>query len=188
MKKFLVLAAVLCCTFALFGAKLGYIQPTFGIGANFYHDNQFGITVGADVDWEVWEKASGGGAGKMYAGLDLAFQYWVPTHDGGEGNWKWHQMRLPLQGNFAYEFKVNAGPLEYVGPWYSMGVSLDFGAMSGDGAKEINDHTDHFKASFVYGIGASLAFTGNWALKAGFGGNHGPWWDDYFMVEAAYRF
>ena len=196
MKKMLVLAAILCCTFGLF-AKFGdpkpaIIQPTFGLGLNFYHDNQVGITVGADVDWNVWEKATTkahDGSGKMYAGLDLAFEYWIPTHDGDT---KWHQMRLPLQGNFMYEFdttKMNgAGPLEAVGPWYSMGVSLDFGAFGGDAAKELNDHADHFKASFVWGLGASLAFKGNWVLKAGFGGNAGPWWDEHFMAEAAYRF
>ena len=199
MKKFLVLAALLCCTFALF-AKFGdptpaIIQPTFGVGFNFYHENQVGITVGADVDWNVWEKATTkahDGSGKMYAGLDLAFEYWIPTHQNDAGDWKWHMMRLPLQGNFMYEFDTTqmqgAGPLIAVGPWYSMGVSLDFAAASGDGAKEWNDHADHFKASFVWGLGASLAFKGNWVLKAGFGGNAGPWWDEHFMAEAAYRF
>ncbi len=209
MKKLLVLAAVLCCTFGLF-AEIGdptpeIIQPTFGIGAAFSTenpDNQFGISVGADVDWKVWEKATShahDGSGKMYAGLDLAFEYWVPTQDG---DMKWHIMKLPLQGNFAYEFdtsKMNgAGPLQAVGPWISMGVSIDFGAAGGDGASDYNDALDtedKVRASFVWGLGASLAFEGNWVLKAGFGGNaggshHGWHWnnDSHFMAEAAYRF
>ena len=209
MKKLLVFAVVICCTFGLF-AKFGdpkpaIIQPTFGVGPAFSTEdpeNQFGISVGADVDWNVWEKATTkahDGSGKMYAGLDLAFEYWVPTHDGDT---KWHIMRLPLQGNFMYEFDTSkmegAGPLKAVGPWMSMGVSLDFGAFGGDGAKALNDNTDNedkVRASFVWGIGASLAFEGNWVLKGGFGGNaggghHGWHWntDSHFMAEVAYRF
>ncbi len=205
MKKFLVLAAVLCCTFGLF-AKIGdptpaIIQPTLGIGPAFSTidpDNQFGISVGADIDWNVWEKATShahDGSGKMYAGLDLAFEYWVPTQ---EGDTKWHIMKLPLQGNFMYEFDTTqmegAGPLIAVGPWYSMGVSIDFGAAGGEGANDINKNlksSDKVTASFVWGLGASLAFEGNWVLKAGFGGNAGgkSWdWDNHFMAEVAYRF
>ncbi len=207
MKKLLVFAALLCCTFGLFAAELGYIQPTLGLGPAFSTvdpDNQFGISVGADVDWKVWEKATThahDGSGKMYAGLDLAFEYWIPTQDS-DLHQKWHIMKLPLQGNFAYEFDTTqmagAGPLQAVGPWISMGVSLDFGAASGDGASDYNknlDTADKFRASFVWGLGASLAFEGNWVLKAGFGGNagnnhHGWHWnsDEHFMAEVAYRF
>ena len=204
MKKFLVFAALFCCTFGLF-AELGYWQPTLGLGTAFSvedPDNQFGISLGADVDWKVWEKATTkahDGSGKMYAGLDLAFEYWVPTHGTDT---KWHIMKLPVQGNFAYEFDTTqmkgAGPLKAVGPWISMGVSLDFGAFGGDHASEANDNADtadKIRASFVWGLGASLVFEGNWILKGGFGGNagngHHHWhWntDSHFMAEVAYRF
>ena len=192
MKKLMVLAAVLCYTFGLF-AKIGdpapeLIQLTLGLGADFDGWNQLGISVGADVDWNVWEKATThahDGSGKMYAGLDLAFQYWVPTHK----HHKTHLMNLPIQGNFMYLFDTTqmqgAGPLEAVGPWYSMGVSVDFAASSD---KNINKDMDHVDASFVWGIGAQLNFKGNWGLKAGFGGNAHDGHRDYFMAEAAYRF
>ena len=192
MKKFLVLAAVLCCTFGLF-AKFGdpkpeLIQLTFGLGAGMNHWNQLGVTVGADVDWNVWEKATTkahDGSGKMYAGLDLAAQYWIPTHGDG---YKTHMIMIPVQGNFMYLFDTTkmqgAGPLEAVGPWYSMGVGLNAFAWDGDG---------HFTASFVWGIGAQLNFKGNWGLKAGFGGYAGNEWisdstNAHFMAEATYRF
>lgn len=187
MKKFLAAAAVLLCTLGLF-AKIGDPKPeiielTFGIGAGFEEGNQFGITVGADVDWNVWEKATTkahDGSGKMYAGLDLAFEYWVPTSDGNELHW----LNIPLQGNFYYEFNTTkmqgAGPLIGVGPWYSMGIGLNILAWDGE---------SDFEASFAWGIGAQLAFKGNWALKAGFGGDAGDHWDrSHFMAEAAYRF
>lgn len=202
MKKFLVLAAVLCCTFGLF-AKFGdptpeIIQLTFGLGADFEGWNQLGVTVGADIDWNVWEKATThahDGSGKMYAGLDLAAQWWIPTEDGFDH----HYISLPVQGNFMYLFDTTqmqgAGPLEAVGPWYSMGVGLDLGISSYDvpdakDPKKKHTETDtDFEASFAWGIGAQLKFKGNWGLKAGFGGNAGHHWHkDYFMAEAAYRF
>ena len=196
MKKFLVLAALLCCTFALLGdAKPAITQLTFGLGADFEGSNRLGVTVGADIDWQVWEKATShahDGSGKMYAGLDLAAQWWMPTSHGFDHHW----MSLPVQGNFMYEFDTTqmkgAGPLKAVGPWISMGVGLDFGIWSDDttddaGKKKSKTHTD-FNASFAWGLGASLAFEGNWALKAGFGGNAADWHKDFFMAEAAYRF
>lgn len=216
MKKMLVLAAVLCCMFSIFAdddsynesgysensnsgseSKDFYIQPTFGIGAAFSDwdpDNQFGISVGVDFVWSVW-KNDAAAAGDLYVGGDVAFEYWVPTHDGDT---KWHIMKLPLQAYVSYEFEINAGPLLAAGPWTTMGLSLDFGAFGGDYASEANDHTDSsdkVRASFVWGLGGTLAFEGNWALKAGFGGNaggshHGWHWntDSHFMAEAAYRF
>ena len=187
MKKFLVLAAVLCCTFVLF-AKIGdpkpaYIQPTLGLGVDFDGWNQLGVSAGVDIDWNVWEKSTSrahDGSGKMYAGIDLAFQYWAPTHGHG---WDAHYMNLPIQGNFAYEFDTTQmaghGPLKAVGPWISMGVSVDFAVW---------DNDSDVDASFAWGLGASLAFEGNWALKAGFGGNAHDGHRDFFMAEAAYRF
>ena len=195
MKKFLVLAAVICCTFGLFAAELGYIQPTFGIGGAFYDHggtagifgNQFGITVGADVVWVVF-KNDGAAAGDLYVGMDLAFEYWVPTKHKYDTD-PWHVMRLPLQAYVSYEFQVNAGPLEAVGPYLTQGFGLNFIAGKDD------EGVDHFKPSYRWGLGGSLAFTGNWALKAGFGGDAGPgqngWhWNSnsFFMVEGAYRF
>ena len=201
MKKLLVLAAVLCCTFGLF-AKIGDPQPeliqlTLGLGTNFYDSNIPGISVGADIDWNVWEKATShahDGSGKMYAGLDLAFEYWLPTEKIKPEDVTRHEMRLPIQGNFMYLFDTTqmqgAGPLIAVGPWYSMGVSIDFQAAAGkkDNVKAWNKVHDNVNASFAYGIGAQLSFNNSWGLKAGFGGNAGPFWAHHFMAEAAYRF
>ncbi len=201
MKKFLVLAAVICCTFGLF-AKIGdptpeIIQLTFGLGAADLDNenwNQLGLTVGADIDWNVWEKATTrahDGSGKMYAGLDLAAQWWIPTkHADG---FKRHMIMIPVQGNFMYLFDTTkmkgAGPLTAVGPWLSMGVGLN--VFTGEDAK--GDTDAEFAASFAWGIGAQLSFNNNWGLKAGFGGNAGGdtyfyHSHDYFMAEATYRF
>ncbi|MBQ4437971.1 hypothetical protein II898_03760 [bacterium] len=194
MKKLLVLAAVLCCTFGLF-AKIGdptpeIIQLTFGLGAadlDNDSNNQLGLTVGADIDWNVWEKATShahDGSGKMYAGLDLAAQWWMPTEHGFDH----HMIMIPVQGNFMYLFDTTqmkgAGPLTAVGPWLSMGVGLNVFAWDDDA---------EFAASFAWGLGAQLNFNNSWGLKAGFGGNAGgdKWFHnshDYFMAEATYRF
>lgn len=191
MKKMLVFAAVLCCTFGLF-AKFGdpkpeLIQLTFGLGADFEGANQAGLTVGADIDWNVWEKAAASahdGGGKMYAGLDLAAQWWIPT----EGGFKHHNIMIPVQGNFMYLFDTTkmegSGPLQAVGPWFSMGVGFNVFTYEGVDSTEAN-----FEASFAWGIGAQLSFNNNWGLKAGFGGNAGDHWhQDFFMAEATYRF
>ncbi len=124
----------------------------------------------------------------LYAGLDLAAQWWIPTDHG----FKHHMIMIPVQGNFMYLFdttKMNgAGPLTAVGPWLSMGVGLNvFTWDNGDKTKA------EFAASFAWGIGAQLSFNNNWGLKAGFGGNAGGdkwfhWSHDYFMAEATYRF
>jgi opacity protein-like surface antigen len=224
MKKLLILAALLCCTFGLFAdAKPAITQLTFGLGTDFEGDNQLGVTVGVDIDWQVWEKATTkahDGSGKMYAGLDIAGQWWMPTRHG----FKHHYTSIPVQGNFMYEFDTTqmkgAGPLKAVGPWISMGVGLDLGHSwwyedvpekdeKGNVIPEKDENgevilvdgkpkpktkserrTDtHFDVSFAWGLGVSLAFNNNWALKAGFGGNAGDHWHkDYFMAEAAYRF
>ena len=216
MRKFLAAAAILFCTFGLL-AKAGDPKPeitqlTFGLGTDFEGDNQLGVTVGVDIDWNVWEKATThahDGSGKMYAGLDIAGQWWMPTRHG----FKHHYTSIPVQGNFMYEFDTTqmkgAGPLKAVGPWLSMGIGLDLGhswwyedvpekdkegkpVLDENGKQktksERKTHT-HFDASFAWGLGVSLAFNNSWALKAGFGGNAGDdWHKDYFMAEAAYRF
>ena len=139
MKKFLVLAAVLCCTFGLFAAigdpKPEITQLTFGFGADFEGGNQFGLTIGADIDWNVWEKETShahDGSGKMYAGLDIAAQWWLPT----EGGFTHHWVMIPVQGNFMYLFDTTqmqgSGPLKAVGPWLSMGVGLNVSAWEND--------------------------------------------------------
>lgn len=200
MKKLLFLLFTILCTSLLSAAEFGYIQPTFGIGGAFldyYRDNygnQLGLSAGADIDWDVW-KNNGTVPGDLYVGMDLALEYWIPTKHKTES--KTNQIiRIPLQANIAYEFKVNAGVLEAVGPWYSMGLGLN--VITGN--EFIPDDTEYkFQPTFRWGIGASLAFSGNWVLKAGFGGDAGKtkkiyideWnWNSnsFFMVEAAARF
>ncbi|MBP5435917.1 hypothetical protein J6Z39_08880 [bacterium] len=195
MKKFLAAALVLFAALTVSAGSYGladsmYIQPNIGIGAAFDKGNQFGIAPGVDIDFHVW-KTGGPAAGDMFAGIDFQFAYWVPTED--TGNTKIHVMRMPIQGNFSYEFstkgKPGAGPLTAAGPWYSMGVGLNFVAASGDGASALNDVMDHFEASFAWGIGGILTFNDKWTLKVGFGGDAGDHWDAaYFMAEAGMRF
>jgi len=200
MKKFFLFLFTILCISGLSAAELGYIQPTFGLGGAFfdyYHNNfgnQFGLSAGADIDWDVW-KNSGTAAGDLYVGMDLALEYWIPTKHKAESKTN-HIIRIPLQANIAYEFKVNAGVLKAVGPWYSMGLGLN--VITGD--EFIPDDNEYrFQPTFRWGLGATLAFDNNWSLKAGFGGDAGKtkkiyideWnWNNnsFFMVEAAARF
>ena len=194
MKKLLAIAAVLCCTLGLFAdAKPAFTQVTFGLLTGW----PFGLTVGADIDWKVWEKPvshAHDGSGKMYAGLDLAAQWGLRFDDP-----RAQMITIPLQGNFMYEFDTTqmpgAGPLIAVGPWFSTGLVLaPHFHYDHKGPEDKKSVQFDFSAGWAWGLGVSLAFNNNWGLKAGFGGNagkkshfaHGH--QDYFMAEATYRF
>jgi opacity protein-like surface antigen len=216
MKKFLVLAVFLCCTSTLFA----YVEPTFGVGGAFFKHgitatyengysydasddvglaNQFGVTVGIDIVGSVWETS----VGNLYMGSDIAFEYWVPTkHEHGAK--AIHVMRVPLQGYISYEFNVNGGSLKAVGPYFSAGMGLNFVSTE---EKFFGKDPDVFKPSFRWGVGVNLAFSSNWAIKTGVGGDAGSgqktdvydgdeyyevsWnWvrNTFFMFELGYRF
>ena len=222
MKKLLVVFMLLC-SFALFAqdeggnygagseAKSFYIQPNFGIGAAFYSyggyseygyklidnylGNQFGITVGADVVWSVWQN-NDVAAGNLYVGADLAFEYWVPTKHKYDVD-PVHVMRLPLQAYVSYEFDVDAGPLAAIGPYFSAGIGLNFVSFNKDQLEYtmFGEKSKKFQATFRWGLGGSIAFSSNLALKVGFGGDAGSAqktfnWNNnsFFMLEAGYRF
>lgn len=211
MKKFLVTALMLLCTTGLFATDWGYIQPTLGIGGAFfdyggydisdliyskdYLGNQFGITAGADIMWNLWNN-KGTAEGDLYVGADLAFEYWVPTEHKHDSK-PVHVMRLPIQANIAYEFKVNAGPLQAAGPYFSTGIGLNFVAVDSSMKRTlIEEKVDKFKATWRWGLGGSLAFASNWSFKAEFGGDafgssqKSFNWNNnsFFMIQAGYRF
>ena len=126
--------------------------------------------------------------------MDFAFEYWAPTKHKYETD-PLHIIRIPIQAYVSYEFQVDAGPLEAVGSYFSAGLGLN--VLTGEYVDEM-DTKYRFKPSFRWGLGGSIAFSGNWAVKVGFGGDAGTtedmvydWnWNNnsFFMVEAAYRF
>lgn len=185
----------------LFGGELcaekyaTYIQPTFGgAGAAFYDyafrnalANRFGVhLVGLEIAWSVWHNG-GTAAGDLYVGTDFAFEYWMPTKHEWE-IYPVHLMRFPMQAAVSYEFETNNKIVKAVGPWYSMGGGINIIS-----AKQ-NTGLEHFKPSFRWGLGVSLAFKRKWVLKVGFGGDEGPnqtrfeWNSNSFvMAEVGYR-
>jgi len=161
-----------------------YVAPTFGVGFNFDAYNAVGLLAGVDVIFKVWENNKKA-PGKMFAGFDTGFEYWLPTRtDGLYTSYKRHFFDWPVLGYFSYEFKLNAGPLAYAGPYIGMGVGLVLEHETWDRAGE----NTSFYATFAGVFGGHLVFTNNWALKQGFTWGAGARGWGSFNLEAEYRF
>lgn len=175
-------------------------QLKFGFGLDFtgnhgssqivkiFFYNQFGLSVGLDLNWKIFQKTSGEGAGELFLGLGLDFQYWVPTTTPDEffnETVTMHYMRLPVTLNIAYDFKVDAGILKRVGPLVSIGFNNNFYVFdypSGD-ADDYDDYysTDynsfgeinHWKMSGTWALGLNFLFENNWFVRTSIGGDFG---------------
>jgi hypothetical protein len=172
------LSSVLCATEM-------YVQPKVGLGVSYYSYNALGLSGGLDFAWKVWENDRKA-PGKMYAGADLGFQYWLPTraYKRVYGEWRRHMMTTPVKGYFSYEFKLDKGPLSYAGPFFTAGVSFD---VQYDTYKNSSNDVS-FGASFATAFGGTLVFNNNWVLKQTFAWGAGLYGWNSFIIEAGYRF
>ncbi|HNW83013.1 MAG TPA: hypothetical protein PKG52_09000 [bacterium] len=190
MKKiFLIAAAVILLTSGLVaqnGKKVEmYVQPTFGFGLAFDNYNAFGLDAGIDIVFKVWENNKKA-AGKMFAGIDTGFQYWVPTKSIGIYSRKHHIFTMPVTGYFSYEFKVNAGALAYAGPFITFGISFD---VDHTVYEKDRSHADtDFYPDFANSFGGSLVFTNGWVFKQSFAWSSANYYFGMFLLEAGYRF
>lgn len=228
MNKFFSFLAIALFSAALFAEEdtLGdkfYVQIEAGFGADFtgtpgrvveiedYMDydgisyladalikNQFGVSLGMDFNWRLFQKTSGEGAGELYFGFGFDFQYWAPTskvssiyirdyyyHDEEKYNsfLRLHYMRLPVMFNIAYDFKVNAGKLRRVGPKLSAGVNNNFFIPEYDYNHENEEMEEDFKQfadsiefhqlSFAWSLGLNLVFSNRCFLAVSVGGDKG---------------
>jgi len=163
-----------------------YVAPTFGMGFNFDAYNAVGLLAGVDVIFKVWENNKKA-PGKMFAGFDTGFEYWIPTRSTGiYTNYKTHYLDWPVTGYFSYEFKVDAGPLAYAGPFFTAGVGFAVVIDDWD-SRAIDNNTDFFVV-FSGSFGGHLVFTNNWALKQSFTWGGGALGWGSFNLEAEYRF
>ena len=199
--------------------KRHFVQLKFGIGADFegtagrtineYTDdlefsmlrNQFGVSLGIDFGWIVFNKKEGKGAGNLCLGFGFEMQYWAPTtYLSPEDNitqWKdvnyiySHYMRVPVTLNLSYEFDVNAGTLKSAGPLFSFGLNNNIFAFSYDSDNEntqkkldmaLNKNLEHYKISGTWMIGLTMVFDNNWILNASIGGDFGSSKGDSYLV------
>jgi hypothetical protein len=189
-KQFMILIFVLLSAAALSaqGAKKVemYVAPTFGMGFNFDSYNAIGLLAGVDVIFKVWENRKKA-PGKMFAGVDTGFEYWIPTRSTGfYTNYKSHYLDWPVAGYFSYEFKVDAGPLAYAGPFFTAGVG--FAVVIDDWDSRAVDNKTDFFVVYSGAFGGHLVFKNNWALKQSFTWGAGALGWGSFNLEAEYRF
>lgn len=215
-------SAVLCAEEDTLGDKL-YVQIEAGIGADFtgtpgrisdledYVDydrisyladtlmkNQFGVSLGLDFNWRLFQKTDGEGAGELYFGFGFDLQYWVPTsavtnsylkdyyyyqEDERNKYLALHYMRVPVMLNVSYDFKVNAGKLRRVGPKLSAGVNNNFFITESDynhddekikeDFEQFIDRIEFQQLSFSWSLGLNLVFSNRCFLAVSVGGDKG---------------
>ena len=225
MKKILFFLAVLMLVTALYAeerqakadvspvfgtdsAKKFNTQLKFGFGVDFngnhgstriakiFFYNQLGLSAGLDLNWKIFQKTGGDGAGELFLGLGFDFQYWVPTTKldpeiyGGYATVTMHYMRLPVTLNIAYDFKADAGVLKRVGPLFSIGFNnnfylFDYPHSYGNANDDYDDdeyHIDydktygeinHWKISGTWALGLNFLFENDWFVRTSVGGDFG---------------
>ena len=159
----------------------GTKRLNFGIGVGFEGD--FGLGVGFDWDWKIFEQPDGAGAGKMWLGFGLDFQYWIPVEIG-----------IPIQLNYGYEFNLNNRILRYIGVWYSMGFGMGFlhpkdsetrTVWTEYGWEEYTDSDDDyytFTPSFAWQLYMSMIFESRFIMDLGFAGFSGADWERSYLL------
>lgn len=157
--------------------------------------NQFGVTVGIDFNWRVFQQIDGDGAGELYFGFGGDFQYWLPTADLSDDNFRTNPkekfnryaalryMRVPVMFNLFYDFKVNAGTLRRVGPKFSAGVNNNFFILEydydherkseGEELEKFSKDVDFHQLSFTWSLGLNLVFSSRCFLAVSIGGDKG---------------
>jgi len=182
MKKIIfTVSAVLFYCGILSGSGM-YVQPDFGMGFSYNSYNAVGFSGGLDIVWKVWEHDKKA-AGRIYAGGNTGLRYWLPTRQRYVLWDTRHVFSIPLTSYGSYEFKVNAGPLSYAGPFFAPGISFNLFHRRTDNITE----TDFF-VNFNPSFGGILVFNNNWILKQTFSWGAGPGGWDAFIIEAGYRF
>lgn len=196
MKKIFLIAVAVILLSGTIAAQSGkktemYVQPTFGFGVAYNNYNAFGLDAGLDIVFKVWESNKKAG-GKMFAGIDTGFQYWIPTKDIGFYSKRHHIFTMPVTGYFSYEFKINAGPLAYAGPFITFGISFDIehtvyedDAVEDSGVKQT---ATSFYPNFANSFGGTLVFTNGWVFKQSFAWSSVNYYWGMFLLEAGYRF
>ena len=156
--------------------------------------NLFGASAGIDFDWKLFQKTGGEGAGELYFGFGASFQYWPPTaewryYNGDKA--KLQYMRIPVMLNISYNFKVDAGNLNSVGPEFSAGINnnlflLDYEA---EIFKEWDDNLKFHQLSFTWTLGINLIFVNNCFISVSVGGDKGSeQLKNYLFSEDAGKF
>lgn len=168
--------------------------------------NQFGLSLGLDFNWRVFQKTGGEGAGELYFGFGFSFQYWIPTssltkddsydtgsYDNRRSVWAkaaLHYMRIPLTLNILYDFKVNAGVLRRVGPVFSAGINNNLFIFKYETEPEneeiykpIHDSIDFHQLSFIWSIGLNFLFADGCFVSVSVGGDKGSEKIKYYLLS-----
>ena len=140
-------------------------EYNIGIVGVFDGKNKFGFSTGLDLNFNVYRKNFGHGAGHLFTGLGFDFEYYIPTP---LAKYSEHLLEIPIMANLGYYFRTNNYTLRYVGLWSSLGAGIDIflWKSSSNDDKIKND----IYSSFAWEIGFNMIFRNSFTANFGFGG------------------
>ena len=114
-------------------------QATAGIGAG---SSIFAVNADLNLGFLVYPFKKG----NLYLGVDVAFRYYPRYYD---------MISVPLQLNFAVDFKAKNGSLKYAGIWFSIGADMNI------------DEDACLMVTTAWSMGAEFVFNNNFVLRPG---------------------
>ena len=140
-------------------------EYNIGIVGVFDGKNKFGFSTGLDLNFNVYRKNFGHGAGHLFTGLGFDFEYYIPTP---LAKYSEHLLEIPIMANLGYYFRTNNYTLRYVGLWSSLGAGIDIflWKSSSNDDKIKND----IYSSLAWEIGFNMIFRNSFTANFGFGG------------------
>ena len=116
-----------------------YFQATAGIGAG---SSIFAVNADLNLGFLVYPFKKG----NLYLGIDAGFRYYPRYYD---------MISVPLQLNFAVDFKAKNGSLKYAGLWFSIGADMNI------------DEDACLMVTTAWSMGAEFVFNNNFVLRPG---------------------
>ena len=135
----------------------------------------FIFSTGFDFNFKVFEESYGSGAGNLFVGIGIDFEYLdslsghIVSHlndyhydydyyDYSKSS-KNHLITIPIKLNMGYEFKIGRG-IRYFGLWFSPGLSLDMDVFRGTRIEENEEKENftYFTVSFAWEFTMNMIF------------------------------
>ena len=162
-----------------------YFQPTAGLGTG---SSLFSLSAEFNLGFLVAHTKR---KNNFYIGLDAGFRY-HPRYD--------NMISVPIQANFAADFKSRNGSLKYAGLWFSIGVDLNYGIDMDSYEYQYHQKADwdsftwfdffgekkSFRIFPAWALGSNFVFRNNIVLRTGIYGFYGQY--PNLLIAVGYRF